>query len=198
MNIRSLPRTETLPRRPDPVDALRIARDAVDAEDRDIEAAEAEARRAEAERDAADEAARDASARAFAAQAEAVEALARIRDADADRMAYAIAIVQCAEAQKGRFIPSRKGAQTIVLIKRLLDALHDDDAPVVYPQFEPGALGGRSKLDMAGIEAAITGERAPDDARAPRPNAAHSPGDEGSRESAASDGDETRAPGDAP
>ena len=190
MNIRSLPRTETVLRRPDPADALRTAREAVDAEERDIEAAEA--RRAEAERDAA----REASARAFAAQAEAVEALARIRDADADRMAYAIAIVQCAEAQKGRFIPSRKGAQTIVLIKRLLDALHDDDAPVVYPQFEPGALGGRSKLDMAGIEAAITGERAPsppagEGGRQSRP-------DEGSRASAASDETSAVDSGDAP
>jgi hypothetical protein len=84
---------------------------------------------------------------------EAREALAR--DQDCDRLAYAINVVSATEFQHGRAVTSRKGAWTILRIKDLLDELHADDAPVVYPQFAEGALGGRSALPMAAIEKAL-------------------------------------------
>jgi hypothetical protein len=103
---------------------------------------------------AEDEAARRAEAERREAQD---RADADARDANDDRLADSINIVRATEAQIGRHITSRKGAATVTLIKRLLDALHADDAPATNPQFEPGAKGGRSALDMAAIERAIAG-----------------------------------------
>lgn len=90
------------------------------------------------------------------------EAEAFARDENSDRLAYAINAVALTEYQRGRLATSRKGSWTIMQIKALLDALLDDDAPVVYPSFAKGALGGRSTLPMAAIERGLrTGAAAP-------------------------------------
>jgi len=139
--------------------ALRALPRAEDIDDRaaiDVDAAMQRADEADA-REAADAAAQRES---YRVAVEAAEARARLRDADDDRLAQAFNIVAFCEAQRGRAVLSRKGAATATLIKRLLDALFDDDAPVVYPQFVANALGGRSALDMEAITAAIAG--APD------------------------------------
>jgi hypothetical protein len=150
MNIRSLPRAaphddpfSPPPARPDLAAALDSAGKSLAEEDRAAAAA--------AERRAGEEA------------REALKAQAR--DEDDDRFAQAINLVRFVEMQKGRLITSRKGAATVKLIKRLADALLEDDAPRTYPEFIPNALGGRSALDLAKIEAAIAGEAAPPDER---------------------------------
>lgn len=80
-------------------------------------------------------------------EAEAIE-----RDDNCDRLANAINSVAATEYQRGRIVTSRKGAWAVIQIKALLDALHGEDAPVIYPQFAKGALGGRSTLPMAAVE----------------------------------------------
>ena len=81
----------------------------------------------------------------------------RLENFSADRLALSINIVLHAEQQRGRPTVSRKGAATVVLIKALLDKIHDDDIPVTYKEFAP--LGGGASVDMSALADLLAGKQ---------------------------------------
>jgi hypothetical protein len=107
---------------------------------------------------------------AAAANAAATPDPSRRRGDDAVRMMLAIAAVARVEAQRG-CSASIAGAETTLAIKALLDKLAAEPVLAAFPEFEPGAGGRLSAVDMDALARALdAAPRAPGRAGDPPPD----------------------------